>query len=64
MLPRSPVIRLSIAITVNPSFINLSHKCDPKNPAAPVIKTRFDAILNYFDAAADAGTAGALPILS
>jgi oxygen-independent coproporphyrinogen-3 oxidase len=38
---RSPVIRLSIPTTKYPSLINLSQRCDPRNPAAPVIKILF-----------------------
>ena len=41
MFLRSPVIKLSIPTTRHPSAINLSHKCEPKNPAAPVTTTLF-----------------------
>lgn len=40
MFLRSPVIKLSIPITSYPSWINRSHRCEPRKPAAPVIKTR------------------------
>ena len=37
MFFKSPVIRLSMAITSKPSLINRSQRCEPKKPAAPVI---------------------------
>src|SRR6187549_1994047 len=41
MLRRSPVIRLSIAITLNPSLMKRSQRCEPRKPAPPVISTVF-----------------------
>jgi hypothetical protein len=37
---RSPVMRLSMPMTWKPSLMNRSQRCDPRNPAAPVINTR------------------------
>ena len=39
MLRVEPVMRLSMAMTVWPSARKRSHKCEPKNPAPPVIRT-------------------------
>ena len=41
-----PVMRLSIARTSSPLAMNRSHRCEPKNPAAPVMSTL--AILMLF----------------
>lgn len=53
MFFRSPVMRLSIPITSYPSLMNLSQRWEPKNPAAPVIKTLLFAtfiLLKYLQA--------------
>ncbi len=42
----SPVRKLSMPITEFPSASNNSHKCDPKNPAAPV--TSIFMVFPYF----------------
>ncbi len=49
MFFKSPVMRLSMPITLKPSRINRSHKCDPKNPAAPVIRILFLFTLVFFN---------------
>src|SRR4249919_2205567 len=40
MLAVSPVRRLSIPMTAYPRSSSVSARCDPMNPAAPVITTR------------------------
>src|SRR5690606_3516343 len=44
MLRMSPVIRLSIAMTLKPSFRKRSARCEPRKPAPPVMSTLFLAI--------------------
>src|SRR5580765_5046554 len=40
MLARSPVTRLSMPTTEKPMSRSVSARCDPRNPAAPVMTTR------------------------
>src|SRR5918995_7019793 len=40
MFARSPVRRLSMPITEKPRSSSVSERCDPMNPAAPVMTTR------------------------
>src|SRR5207302_1254107 len=40
MLSALPVRRLSIAMTSYPRSRKSSHRCEPRNPAPPVIRTR------------------------
>src|SRR5690606_41006307 len=46
MLRRSPVMRLSMAITLKPSFRKRSARCEPRKPAPPVMSTLFLSIYN------------------
>src|ERR1700687_6009976 len=45
-LGSTPVTRLSIPSTSQPSASNRSHKCEPRNPAAPVNTTRIESLKN------------------
>src|SRR5258708_4932171 len=47
MLSVFPVSRLSIAMTEWPSAKKRSARCDPKNPAPPVIRMRTLLFLHY-----------------
>src|SRR5262245_40261376 len=47
MLSTCPVSRLSKTITSSPCSIKRSTRCDPKNPAPPVISTLIFNFLNF-----------------
>src|SRR5690606_13058763 len=40
-----PVVKLSMAITSWPSAMNRAQRCEPRNPAAPVISTRISVFV-------------------